>query len=89
MRFLGGGGQAFGRITGGGNANVNYGSTDSAAGTITVNAAVTNLQAAGADAITVTATTPTGPTATGNAGSGTPLSVVPPFIALNFIIRYL
>ena len=61
--------------------------TSSAQPAITVNAAFTGLQAAGADAITVSSTTPTGPTATGNNTGGTPLSIVPPFTAINFIIK--
>jgi microcystin-dependent protein len=56
---------------------------------IQINAAVTNLQAAGADAVTVAATTPSGPTATGSAGSGTPLPLpLPPYLTINFIVRY-
>jgi microcystin-dependent protein len=55
---------------------------------VAISGAVTGLQAAGGDAVTVNPTTPTGPTATGNAGSGTPLSIVPVFAALNFVIRY-
>lgn len=64
------------------------GNTDPAPTGIGIQAAATNLQAAGGDAVTVNATTPSGPTVTGPVGSGTPITTVPPFLAINFIIRY-
>lgn len=64
------------------------GNTDPAPTGIGIQAAVTNLQAAGGDAVTVNATTPPGPTVTGPIGSGAPVTTVPPFLAINFIIRY-
>ena len=87
MKFIGAGGAlGVGAVPG----NVTEGTTDpsNAPGiVVSIAGALTNLQAAGADAITVTATTPTGPTATGNNTGGTPLSIVPPFTAINFIIK--
>ena len=62
-------------------------STNAAATGISIQAAATNLQAA-QPAITVNATTPTGPTATGSVGSGAAVPTVPPFQAINFIIKY-
>ena len=53
---------------------------------VTVNAAATNLQPA-QPAITVNASG-TNLSTTAAVGSGTPLSVVPPFNAINFVIRY-
>jgi microcystin-dependent protein len=87
MRFIGAGGTLGVGATPG---NVSDGNTDpSNAPGIAVNiaAAATGLQAAGADAITVTAS---GSLiyGTNNTGSGTPFNVVPPFVAINFIIRF-
>ena len=62
--------------------------TNAADTNIGINGAVTNLQAAGGDAVTVNATTPSGPTATGSVGSGAVVPTVPPFQAINFIIKY-
>ena len=62
--------------------------TDSKATGITINTGAANIQPAGGDAPIVNPTTPPGPTATGPVGSGTPLNVVPPWIAIYFIIRY-
>jgi microcystin-dependent protein len=53
---------------------------------VTINAAATGLQAA-QPAITVTPSG-TGLSTTQNVGSGTPFNVVPPFVAVNFIIRF-
>jgi microcystin-dependent protein len=54
---------------------------------ITIQSAVTGLQAAGADPVTVNATTPSGPTATGNIGSGAAHNNLPPYVVCNKIIR--
>jgi len=61
-------------------------STDSAVTGISIQAAATGLQAA-QPAITVNATAPAITVAA--AGSGTPFNVVPPFVALNYIVRYI
>jgi microcystin-dependent protein len=68
----------------GGPANTAGGAT----GITGTNGAVTGLQAAGADAVTVNATTPTGPTATGSVGSGAAVPTVPPYLTVNFIIKF-
>ena len=65
---------------------VNFG-TGNAQPPITVNAALTGLQAAGADAITVTASG-TGLSTTNNTGGGASHNNLPPYLAINFIIRY-
>jgi microcystin-dependent protein len=62
-------------------------STDSATTGISIQAAGTGAQAA-QPAITVAANTPPAITVVA-AGSGTPFNVVPPFVALNYIVRYL
>ena len=76
---------------GGGSALVNAGqsSTNVASANITVNvaAAQSNLQAAGADAVTVNAAS-TGITTTQNAGGGAAHNNLPPYLQINFIIRY-
>jgi microcystin-dependent protein len=60
--------------------------TDTQQPAVSIAAAATGIQAASA---TVTlAASGTGLSATNNTGSGTPLSVTPPFLALNFIIKY-
>ena len=75
-------------VPGGTGAQLGTQTTSTAQPAITVNAAVTGLQAAGGDAVTVNPTTPTGPTATGSVGSGAAVPTVPPFQAVNYIIRY-
>lgn len=60
--------------------------TQQPAVSISITAATTGLQAA-QPAITVAASG-TGLSTTQNVGSGTPVNTVPPFQALNFIIRY-
>jgi microcystin-dependent protein len=80
---------AAGLYPGGGFPIAGAGNTDGAATGITgTNAAAANIQAAGDDAVTVYPTTPLGPTATGSVGSGTPFSIIPVFVAINFIIRF-
>lgn len=75
------GGQAF---------SIGAGATDTQQPAISVSVVGngTGLQAAGADAITVTPTTPPGPTATGSVGSGSPVPTIPPFVSVNFMVRY-
>lgn len=85
MRFVGGAGQPLG-IVAGGNSNVNYGNTDAAQAGVTVNAAATGLQAQNAN-ISLNASG-TGLSTTQNTGSGQAFNVVPPFAAINFVIRY-
>ena len=70
----------------GGGEAIQPGPTNYAATGISINAAATGLQAA-QPAITVAASG-TGLSTTQNAGSGAALSIVPPFIAINFIIRF-
>lgn len=72
------------------NALNNQGSSNTSAsgtGITGTNAGAANIQAA-QPAITVNPTTPTGPTATGSVGSGAVVPTVPPFQAINFIIKY-
>ncbi len=64
------------------------GNTDAAPTGISIQAATANLQAAGGDAVTVNATTPSGPTVTGSVGAGAVVPTVPPWLAINFIVRY-
>ena len=87
MKFVGSGGTLG---VGTSPFNVSEGTTDpsNAPGVVvTVNPAATGLQAA-QPAITVNPTTPTGPTATGNNTGGAAHNNLPPFVAINFIIRY-
>ena len=86
MRFIGGSGQPL-SITGGGNANVTYGSTDaSGVGNTDVVGPLGGNTDAQTSAVSNQASG-TGLSTTQNAGSGAALSIVPPFIAINFIIR--
>jgi microcystin-dependent protein len=55
---------------------------------VSIAAAVTGLQAAGADAITVTAAGADAITVAANTGGGAAHPNVPPWQALNFIVRY-
>ena len=60
--------------------------TDAATTGITIQGAGTGLQAAGADAITVASATPTITVA--NAGGGAAHNNLPPYLSINFIVRY-
>jgi microcystin-dependent protein len=62
-----------------------YGTTASGTG-VSIAAAAANLQAANANVSIAAAAT--GLTTTQNTGSGTPIPTVPPYAAVNFIIRY-
>jgi microcystin-dependent protein len=84
LRFVGTGG-AFG-IAGGGNSNVNDGNTDAAQPPITINPAATNIQPANAN-LSLNASG-TGLTTTQSAGGGAAHNNLPPFLAINFIVRY-
>jgi microcystin-dependent protein len=64
------------------------GQTDTQQPAVHIGAAATGLQAAGADPVTVAATTPAGPIATGATGSGAAHNNIPPWLAINFIVRY-
>ena len=70
----------------GGGEAIQPGPTNYAATGISINGAVTNLQAA-QPAITVNASG-TGLSTTQNVGSGTPIPTVPPWLAIYFIVRY-
>ena len=61
-------------------------STNAASTGISIQSAVTNLQAA-QPAITVNPATP-GPSTTNNTGSGAAMLIIPPYVAVNFVIRY-
>ena len=88
MRFVGSGGTLGVGTT---PFNVTQGNTDASNApgvNVTVQAGAANIQAA-QPAITVAATTPPGPTATGNnTGGGAAHNNLPPYIAINMIIRY-
>jgi microcystin-dependent protein len=90
MRFIGGSGQPLG-IVSGGNSNVNYGNADASNApgvNVFVGTGYANLANA-QPAITVASTTPTGPTATGNnTGGGAAHNNLPPYLSINFIVRY-
>jgi microcystin-dependent protein len=71
--------------------NVTEGNTDASNApgvNVNVAAGAANIQAA-QPAITINPTTPPGPTATGNnAGGGAAHNNLPPYLAINFIVRY-
>ena len=75
-----------GLFPGGGFTIAGAGNTDGASTGISIQAAVTGIQAANAN-VSINPSG-TGLSTTQAVGSGTPLDVVPPFVCLNFIIKY-
>ena len=68
------------------NPQIQASQTDAAVTGISIKGAVTGLQAA-QPAITVSASG-TGLSATGNTGNGLPFTITPPYVAINYIVRF-
>ena len=71
------------------NPQIVSGSTDGALTGISIQGAYTGIQAANANISVSLNASGTGLSTTNNAGSGAAFNVVPPFVALNFIVRYI
>ena len=85
------GGLPGGPIAGGAGGNLISGSTGGASANgvyVTVNPAATNLQAAGNDPVTVVANSAGAITVAANTGGGKAHDNMPPWLGVNFIIRF-
>jgi microcystin-dependent protein len=69
------------------NPQITSSQTDPATTGISIQAGGTGLQAAGGDAVTVAASS-TGLSTTQNAGGGAAHNTLPPYLSINFIVRY-
>ena len=86
MRFIGGSGQPLG-VHGGVEANVNFGNTDAAGSSTDTAGNLGGFTDAPTSNVSLNASG-TGLSTTQYIGSGAAMSIVPQYVALNFIIRY-